>query len=133
MESGLRYTILKNSLYMDIMPLVLWRQCSGGKRVARLWKQRRKVAFALREELAEASAHILAGDGHANKIYEMAGSTSESLYEVAEHLTEITETVTYENLSTGKLSCRFPHKRASIRRPRICLRPSAKALQTGRV
>lgn len=97
--SGLRYTILKNSLYMDIMPWFFGDSVAAGS--VFLPAGNGKVAFVLREELAEASAHILAGDGHANKIYEMAGSTSESLYEVAEHLTEITgKIVTYENPST---------------------------------
>lgn len=92
--SGLTYTLLKNGLYMDVMPLFLGNDVATGR--ITLPAGDGKVAFALREELAEASAHLLAGEGHAGQTYELAGSSTESLYNLAGYLTEITgRTVTY--------------------------------------
>ena len=48
-----------------------------------------KVPFITRQDLGEATAHILAADGHENKTYPMLGSESYSFGDVASVLSDI--------------------------------------------
>ena len=86
MNSGMTYTILRNALYMDMLPEFL------GEKVAELGiflpAGQGKIAFTLRSELAETAAVILTSQGHKNKIYEIAGS-SISFTEIAQEISEI--------------------------------------------
>lgn len=85
-ESGLNYTFLRNGLYMDTLPWFLGEKvlengiflpAGGGK-----------IAFALRNEMAEAVAHILTTEGHINKEYDISGEAI-SFSEIAALLSEI--------------------------------------------
>lgn len=71
-RSGMRYTILRNGLYLDLLPLFL------GSSVASegifLPAGNGKIAFALRREMAEAAAAILGAEGHRNKTYDLCGN-----------------------------------------------------------
>ena len=66
-ESGLDYTFLRNTLYMDQIQLFI------GEKVLEtgihLPAGNGAVPFALRSEMAEAAANVLLQDGHANKAY----------------------------------------------------------------
>lgn len=71
-RSGMRYTILRNGLYLDLLPSFL-----GNKVVTEgifLPAGNGRIAFALRAEMAEAAANILASDGHRNKTYDLCGN-----------------------------------------------------------
>lgn len=86
MNSGMDFTILRNALYMDMLPEFL------GKKVLEdgifLPAGQGKIAFTLRSELAETAAVILGSQGHKNKIYEISGS-SISFTEIAQKISEI--------------------------------------------
>lgn len=96
--SGLSYTILKNNLYFEVLPMFLGEKVletgvffpAGGS----------KSAFASREDMAEATAQILASSGHENKEYHFSNSDNVSFAEIAQMLGNITGTkLTYTNPS----------------------------------
>jgi NAD(P)H dehydrogenase (quinone) len=86
--SGIPYTILKHTLYADILPLfigdkvletgVIFQPAGDGK-----------VAFVLRADMAEAAANILTSKGHENKVYEISGGRAWSYQDVAEIISEV--------------------------------------------
>lgn len=85
--SGLHYTILRNTLYMDLLPMFL------GDKVLEtgiyLPASEGKAGFALRTEMAEATANILATPGHESKEYHFSNSEKVSFREIAAILKEI--------------------------------------------
>jgi NAD(P)H dehydrogenase (quinone) len=87
-ESGLTYTILKNGLYMDFIPFFIGDVLKT--ETIYLPAAEGKVSFALRSEMAEAAANVLASDGHQNKIYDFVNTESYSYDDVAMHISEIT-------------------------------------------
>ena len=94
-ESGLHYTILKNTLYMDLVPAFLGENVleSG---VIYLPAGDGKVGAVLRSEMAEAAANVLSSDQHAGKTYEFTSHEAFSYEEVAHQLAEITgKTINY--------------------------------------
>jgi NAD(P)H dehydrogenase (quinone) len=94
-ESGLEYTILKNTLYMDFVPVFLGENVieSG---VIYLPADNGKVGAILRSEMAEATANILSNDNHTGKTYQFTAPEAFSYEDVAQHLSEITgKTINY--------------------------------------
>ena len=93
--SGLKYAIFRNALYMDTIP-----QFVGGEKVfeigINLPAGDGQVAYALRSEMGEAIANVLAEDGCDNRIYKFTGSHSYSFGDVATALTDLSgKEVTY--------------------------------------
>lgn len=93
MKSGMNYTILRNGLYLDMLPLFL------GKNVIEkgisLPAGNGKIAFALRNEMAETAANIICSDEHKNKIYNISGK-GVSFIEIATMIYQITnKNITY--------------------------------------
>ena len=95
LASGMKYTILRHGLYSDMLPMymgekviesgVIYQPAGEGK-----------VAFATRNDMAEAGAILLLGKDHENKTYNIAGSELISYHDVARFLSEITgKTITY--------------------------------------
>ncbi len=86
--SGIPFTILKNSLYAEVLPMFL------GEKVLEtgvyLPAGNGKAAFTTRLDMAEAGAAVLTGNGHENKEYILAGNSNYSLNDVAVFLTELT-------------------------------------------
>lgn len=87
--SGLNYTILKNNLYMDILPMfmgekavetgVIYQPAGEGK-----------AAYLLRNDMAEIAANVLTGEGHENKEYTLAADKAYSYGEIAKLMSEVT-------------------------------------------
>lgn len=93
MKSGIDYTILRNGLYLDMLPLFL------GKNVLEngifLPAGNGKIAFTLRSEMAEVAANIITAEGHKNKIYDVAGN-GVSFLEIASMIHHFTgKNITY--------------------------------------
>ena len=59
-----------------------------------------KISSASRKDYAEAAVVVLTGDGHENKIYELAGDESFTMYDLAAEISKQTgKQVIYKNLS----------------------------------
>jgi len=85
--SGLAFTILKHSLYMEvILPL-----CVKALQTGTIYTPAGdgKVSFAARSDLAEAAANVLTTYGHENEIYEFSGPLSYSYADIANVLSEL--------------------------------------------
>lgn len=86
-DSGLTYTFLQNSLYAEVIPMFV------GENVLETGiffpAGEGKVAFAVRKDLGEAIANILASTGHDNKTYSLAATTAYSFKEIAAKLSEL--------------------------------------------
>jgi NAD(P)H dehydrogenase (quinone) len=93
-ESGLPYTVLRNTLYTGATPLF------AGEKVIKtgiyLPAGNGKVPFALRREMGEAAANTLLQNGHENQTYEITGSGLYSYGDVANELSSLSgRTVNY--------------------------------------
>lgn len=93
-QTGIPYTILRNGLYMDMLPIF------AGEQVLQngiyFPADEGRTAFATRSNMAEAAANILASEGHENKEYVFANTANYSFGEVAEVISGITgKPVTY--------------------------------------
>jgi len=93
MKSGMNYTILRNGLYLDMLPLFL-----GDKVIENgifLPAGNGGIAFTLRSEMAEVAATILSSEGHKNKIYDISGKAV-SFLDIATNIYQITnKNITY--------------------------------------
>jgi NAD(P)H dehydrogenase (quinone) len=86
-ESGLKYIIFRNALYMDVLPLFVGKhvfekgilQPAGNG----------KVAYVLKAEQAEAIANVLMNDNFENQTMNFTGPDAYSFYDVATALTEL--------------------------------------------
>lgn len=99
--SGIPYTILKHSVYTDMLPMFM------GEKVLEtgiyLPAGKGKVAFATREDMGIAGAKLLLGTGHENKSYVLAGDVSYSFDDVADILSELSgKTITYTTPSVAE-------------------------------
>lgn len=99
--SGLNYTIFRNTLYMDVLPIFVGKQVfeSGIFQPA----GDGKVAFALRKEMGEAIANVLSNEDCENKTYKFTNNQAYSFFDVAGALTTLSgKEVTYHpvNIST---------------------------------
>jgi NAD(P)H dehydrogenase (quinone) len=98
MDSGVDYTILQNGIYLEMMPIF------AGEKVAEtgviLFPARDgKASYVLREELAEAAAHVLTTEGHEKQIYSLTNSTSFSFSEIAKAIgDQLGKDVKYQSL-----------------------------------
>lgn len=101
-ESGLNYTIFRNALYMDVVPLFVGEakvfdtgilQPAGNG----------EVAYALREEQGEAMGNVLATEPFNNKTYKFTGNQSHSFHSMATVLSELSgKEVAYTPVSVEK-------------------------------
>jgi NAD(P)H dehydrogenase (quinone) len=86
-DSGIAYTILRNTLYLDAVPLILGNAVlDEGVRVPGGSGQ---APLAVRSELAEANALVLTQAVHENKTYTLGASETFSFADVAAVLSEI--------------------------------------------
>jgi NAD(P)H dehydrogenase (quinone) len=85
-QSGLTYTILRNTMYAEAIPQIIGEHAaSSGIQLA---GGTGKVPYAFRAELGEATANVLMQDGHENKIYHLVGSIAYSYQDVADAMSQ---------------------------------------------
>ena len=85
--SGLTYTFLRNSLYMEVLPMFLG---AGVLETGVFFPAGEgKVAFAARQDLAEATAKVLASPGHENQAYALSNTVSYTFADVSAVLSDI--------------------------------------------
>lgn len=85
--SGLTYTIFRNNLYLDALPMFFGEQVLTTGIF--LPAGDAKSAFAWRNDMAEATANVLTSQGHENKEYSLSNTENISIREIAQDLTEI--------------------------------------------
>jgi NAD(P)H dehydrogenase (quinone) len=86
-ESGLNYTIFRNNLYLDALPMFFGEQVLTTGIFLPAGDV--KSAFALRNDMTEATANVLTSQGHENKVYSINNTENVSLQEIAQDLGEI--------------------------------------------
>uniref|UniRef100_A0A832G7J6 SDR family oxidoreductase n=1 Tax=Ignavibacterium album TaxID=591197 RepID=A0A832G7J6_9BACT len=88
-KSGMSYTIMRNTYYADFLPNIIGNAVESGAIYYSAGNA--KVNFALRSEMAEANAVVLANPtAHQNKIYEITSASKYTFDEIADILSEIT-------------------------------------------
>lgn len=92
-ESGLVYTIFRNNLYLDILPMVVGDAAKTGKLYFPAGDG--KTSFALRRDMAEALANALSSEGHANQVYDIGANTAYSFNDLANSISLAGTTVDY--------------------------------------
>jgi NAD(P)H dehydrogenase (quinone) len=97
-ESGLTYTILRNTMYADALKQILGTNALDED--INLPAGNGKVPYALRREMGEATANLLLQEGHENRIYEITGSKSYGYEEIVRAIADFGGTaITYRNIS----------------------------------
>jgi NAD(P)H dehydrogenase (quinone) len=86
-KSGLTYTILRNSLYLDVLPFMVGSDVF--EHGVRMTKGDNKAAIVARSDLAEANAVVLTQSGHENKTYTLGASEAFSFKDLAVELSRI--------------------------------------------
>ncbi|GGB78663.1 SDR family oxidoreductase [Dyadobacter sediminis] len=108
-RSGLRHTIFRNALYLDVIPLFVGKQVFEHGIVQSAGDGR--IAFALRKEMGEAIAHVMSDEVFENHVYRFTGEEAFTFYDVARALTELSgrevkytpvESVSFEKLLIQK-------------------------------
>lgn len=85
--SGMTYTLLRNNLYLDALPMFFGEQIATTGIF--LPAGDTKSAFASRNDMAEATANILTNSGHEDKEYSLSNTKNISIQEIAQDLSEI--------------------------------------------
>lgn len=87
-ESGLAWTMLRNSIYMDGLIGQAARMIADGK--ATIPPNEWKIGYIAREDCAEAAAAVLSTSGHEGKAYDITGPALLGVRETAETATAVT-------------------------------------------
>jgi NAD(P)H dehydrogenase (quinone) len=91
--SGLRFTMLRDNLYLDFLPLMV-----GADGVIRGPAADGRVAAVARDDIADVAAAVLleGGDRHDGRSYDLTGPEALTMAEVARRLSELAgRTITY--------------------------------------
>ncbi len=80
-RSGLAYTFLRNTMYVEALPTIIAAGCNGDRFT--LPGGNGKVPYALRRELGEAVANVLLGSGHKNATYHLTGADAFGYADIA--------------------------------------------------
>ncbi len=87
LASGIPYTLMRNTLYSDALPLFLG--AGVFENGIYLPAGNGKTPFALRSEMAEAIANVLVQSGHENKTYQITNTEAYSFQQIAEMLSQL--------------------------------------------
>jgi NAD(P)H dehydrogenase (quinone) len=79
--SGLRWTFLRDNLYLDFLPLM-----AGADGVIRGPAADGRAAMVARDDIADVAVAVLLGGGHDGRSYDMTGPEALTLAEAAEQL-----------------------------------------------
>ncbi|WP_446934981.1 SDR family oxidoreductase [Morganella morganii] len=97
-DSGIRYALLRNGWYTENYLASAPAALEHGVFIGAAGEG--KIAFAARADYAAAAACVISEDGHAGKVYELAGDEARTLSHLAKELTEQSgKNVVYQNLS----------------------------------
>jgi len=98
-NSGVAYTLFKNNLYAELLPVMLGQDVLIGG--IYLPAGEGKAAYVTRPDIAEAIANVATQEGHLNKEYNISNTENVSLAEVAALLSKVEGTeIKYTSSST---------------------------------
>jgi NAD(P)H dehydrogenase (quinone) len=80
-QSGVAWTMLRNSIYSDGIPAQAAKMVSEGRAVVP--KGEVKFGYVTREDCADAAAAVLVTPGHDNKVYDITGPEAVGVREIA--------------------------------------------------
>lgn len=101
-KSGINYTILQNGIYLEMIPVFVGDKIAETGTIV-FPAQAGKASFVLREELAEAAAHVLLTELHENKVYQLTNIESVTFDEIANALSiPLAKEVTYSSPSVDE-------------------------------
>ncbi len=86
--TGLRYTILKHSLYAELLPFFMGNQVLETDSIV-LPAGDGRSAYATRADLAAAGATVLTTNGHDNKEYNLSSQVAYSFQDIAQIMTRL--------------------------------------------
>lgn len=93
-ESGLTYTILKNALYLDVLPLFMGPVLETN--TIYLPAGEGRVPYASRADMGAAGAAVLTSSGHENQSYNISNDASYSFHNIAKILSDLSgKTIQY--------------------------------------
>jgi NAD(P)H dehydrogenase (quinone) len=87
-KSGAKWTMLRNSIYMDAQVQAAAKMVAEGR--ATLPATENKVGYVTREDCAAAAAVVLSKPGHENKAYDITGPELIGVRELAAAVTAVT-------------------------------------------
>ncbi|WP_206614353.1 SDR family oxidoreductase [Chitinophaga barathri] len=87
-NAGFLYTILRHNLYLDYVPIYIGEHVIE-RGVIYQPAGKGKVAYAARNDMAEAGVNVLTSPGHENKTYDFSNTRSWSYSDIAKILTEV--------------------------------------------
>ncbi|HCQ7754635.1 SDR family oxidoreductase [Citrobacter sp. 50677481] len=97
-ESGIPYTLLRNGWYSENYLASAPAALEHGVFIGAAGEG--KIASATRADYAAAAARVLSTDGHAGKVYELAGDDAWTLSQLADELSQQSgKHIVYQNLS----------------------------------
>lgn len=86
-DSGLKYTIVLNNIYADVLPFFIGNPAEISE--VKYPSGDSKISFVARDEFGEALANLVTASGHENKVYTLSNSESWSFSDIAGILSEI--------------------------------------------
>ena len=100
--SGIPFTILRNGIYLEMIPIFAGQQVTETGRLV-FPAQTGRGSWVLRAELAEAAAQVLTTDGHQYQCYDLTNTEATSFFDVARDLsTVLSRDVHYESPSVAE-------------------------------
>jgi NAD(P)H dehydrogenase (quinone) len=88
-ESGMAYTIMKNTVYAEYIPITIGDKVLETGMIYEPAGDGR-TGYMLRSEMAEVAANILTSDGHEGKFYNMTNEKVVSYHDIAKYISEAT-------------------------------------------
>lgn len=87
-ESGIDYTILQNGIYAEMILAFVGDKVAENESIL-FPAEEGKASWVLREELAEAAAHVLTTEDHKNKTYSLTNTESIGFNTIAQDISEV--------------------------------------------
>lgn len=87
-QSGIDYTILQNGIYAEMILAFVGDKVGKTENIL-FPAGDGEASWVLREELAEAAAHVLTTEGHKNKTYSLTNTESVGFIAIAEDISEV--------------------------------------------
>ncbi len=87
--SGVDYTILKHTIYTDMIPIFLGDKLLETG-VAYFPAGDGKVGFASRNDMAEVASVLLTTEGHENKVYDITNAETVTFQDITNYISQIT-------------------------------------------